>query len=124
MERVFALFPRLKERSSQLGWSLSGGEQQMLAIGRALMARPKMLLLDEPSLGLAPVLVDEVYERIASIARSGVTVLRFGARVSLARAGGKPLRGRATGTQLLPGGTPLAGSGVSRSCAASFTRRV
>jgi branched-chain amino acid transport system ATP-binding protein len=75
LERVFALFPRLKERASQLGWSLSGGEQQMLAIGRALMARPKMLLLDEPSLGLAPRLSEEVYRRIADINAKGVTVL-------------------------------------------------
>jgi branched-chain amino acid transport system ATP-binding protein len=75
LDNVFALFPRLKERSSQLGWSLSGGEQQMLAIGRALMARPKMLLLDEPSLGLAPRLSAEVYERIADINDKGVTVL-------------------------------------------------
>ena len=75
LDNVFALFPRLKERSSQLGWSLSGGEQQMLAIGRALMARPKMLLLDEPSLGLAPRLSAEVYQRIADINAKGVTVL-------------------------------------------------
>ena len=75
LTRVFALFPRLKERARQLGWSLSGGEQQMLAIGRALMARPKMLLLDEPSLGLAPRLSAEVYERIAEINAAGVTVL-------------------------------------------------
>jgi branched-chain amino acid transport system ATP-binding protein len=75
LDTVFALFPRLKERAAQLGWSLSGGEQQMLAIGRALMARPKMLLLDEPSLGLAPRLSAEVYERIAEINARGVTVL-------------------------------------------------
>jgi branched-chain amino acid transport system ATP-binding protein len=75
LETVFQLFPRLKERSSQLGWSLSGGEQQMLAIGRALMARPRMLLLDEPSLGLAPRLSEEVYRRIADINGKGVTVL-------------------------------------------------
>jgi len=75
LDNVYALFPRLKERSSQLGWSLSGGEQQMLAIGRALMGRPKMLLLDEPSLGLAPRLSAEVYERIADINAKGVTVL-------------------------------------------------
>jgi len=73
--KVFALFPRLKERIDQLAWSLSGGEQQMLAIGRALMARPKMLLLDEPSLGLAPLLAEEVYARIGEINRGGVTVL-------------------------------------------------
>ncbi|WP_421998542.1 ABC transporter ATP-binding protein [Reyranella sp.] len=75
LDRVFALFPRLRERATQLGWSLSGGEQQMLAIGRALMARPKMLLLDEPSLGLAPRLSAEVYERIADINARDVTVL-------------------------------------------------
>ncbi|WP_454622332.1 ABC transporter ATP-binding protein [Bradyrhizobium cenepequi] len=75
LERVFDLFPRLKERRRQLGWSLSGGEQQMLAIGRALMARPRLLLLDEPSLGLAPRLAEEVYERVRQIADSGLTIL-------------------------------------------------
>ena len=75
LERIFDLFPRLKERRTQLGWSLSGGEQQMLAIGRALMARPKLLLLDEPSLGLAPRLAEEVYERIRQIAAAGLTIL-------------------------------------------------
>jgi branched-chain amino acid transport system ATP-binding protein len=74
-DRVFGLFPRLRERSAQLAWSLSGGEQQMLAIGRALMARPKMLLLDEPSLGLAPMLAEEVYGRIREINRDGLPVL-------------------------------------------------
>ncbi|AKQ54132.1 ABC transporter ATP-binding protein [Bordetella hinzii] len=74
-ERVYDLFPRLHERSGQLGWSLSGGEQQMLAIGRALMARPRLLLLDEPSLGLAPRLAEEVYARIARINEGGMTVL-------------------------------------------------
>jgi branched-chain amino acid transport system ATP-binding protein len=75
LDRVFELFPRLKERRKQLGWSLSGGEQQMLAIGRALMARPKLLLLDEPSLGLAPRLAEEVYERVKLIGASGLTIL-------------------------------------------------
>ena len=75
MDSVFALFPRLAERSTQLGWSLSGGEQQMLAIGRALMARPKMILMDEPSLGLAPLLAEEVYQTIRRINGNGVTVL-------------------------------------------------
>ena len=75
LEKVFQMFPRLKERHKQLGWSLSGGEQQMLAIGRALMGRPRMLLLDEPSLGLAPRLAEEVYERIATFKDTGMTVL-------------------------------------------------
>ena len=75
LERVFTLFPRLRERRRQYGWSLSGGEQQMLAVGRALMSRPKVLLLDEPSLGLAPVVAEEVYDRLAEIGRSGVTIL-------------------------------------------------
>lgn len=67
MEEVYELFPRLKEREKQLGWSLSGGEQQMLAIGRGIMARPKMLMLDEPSMGLAPVIVAELFEKIVEI---------------------------------------------------------
>ena len=74
-ERVFDLFPRLKERASQKGGTLSGGEQQMLAIGRGLMAKPSLLLLDEPSLGLAPILVEEVFRVIQEIHAEGVTVL-------------------------------------------------
>jgi len=75
MEHVFTLFPRLKERGGQLAGTLSGGEQQMLATGRALMADPKMLLMDEPSMGLAPVLVDSIFETIQELHRSGTTIL-------------------------------------------------
>ena len=75
IDRVFAIFPRLRERSSQLAGTMSGGEQQMLAMGRALMARPKVLLLDEPSMGLAPIMVDKIFEVINDIHRQGVTVL-------------------------------------------------
>ena len=75
LDRVFGLFPRLKERLKQAAGTLSGGEQQMLALGRGLMSRPRLLLLDEPSLGLAPVLVDEVFDVIVRIRQAGVTIL-------------------------------------------------
>lgn len=75
LEHVYELFPRLKERSKQISGTLSGGEQQMLAMGRALMSRPKMLLLDEPSMGLAPILVDEIFSIIRQVNKTGVTVL-------------------------------------------------
>ena len=74
-DRVYSLFPRLKERNTQNGGTLSGGEQQMLAIGRALMARPKLLLLDEPSMGLAPILVEQIFDIVKDINAGGTTVL-------------------------------------------------
>ncbi len=75
IDKVFALFPRLKERAKQLAGTMSGGEQQMLAMGRALMARPRLLLLDEPSMGLSPLMVDKIFEVVADIHQRGTTVL-------------------------------------------------
>jgi len=75
MDKVFAVFPRLKERAAQLAGTLSGGEQQMLAMGRALMARPKVLLMDEPSMGLAPIMVDKIFEVVGDIHSRGTTIL-------------------------------------------------
>jgi branched-chain amino acid transport system ATP-binding protein len=75
IDKVFALFPRLKERRDQLAGTMSGGEQQMLAMGRALMSRPKVLLLDEPSMGLSPIMVDKIFEVVRDVHAQGVTVL-------------------------------------------------
>ena len=75
IDKVFAIFPRLKERATQLAGTMSGGEQQMLAMGRALMARPKVLLLDEPSMGLSPIMVDKIFEVVADIHSRGTTIL-------------------------------------------------
>jgi branched-chain amino acid transport system ATP-binding protein len=84
VERVYALFPRLKERRRQTAGTLSGGEQQMLAMGRAMLSRPKLLLLDEPSMGLAPLMVQKVFETVIAIAKEGVTILLIEQNAKLA----------------------------------------
>ena len=75
LERVYERFPRLKERKNQMAGTLSGGEQQMLAMGRALMSKPKIILMDEPSMGLSPILVNEIFDIIQEVSKSGTTVL-------------------------------------------------
>jgi branched-chain amino acid transport system ATP-binding protein len=106
LDKVLAMFPRLKERSSQLGGTLSGGEQQMLAIGRGLMADPKVLLMDEPSLGLAPLLVKQMFDAIAEINRTGVTVLLVEQNVR------QSLKLASRGYVLETGRTVLSGTGA------------
>lgn len=84
LDHIYSLFPRLAERRSQLAGTLSGGEQQMLAIGRALMGRPRLLLLDEPSMGLAPLMVQKIYDTVTQVAREGVTILLVEQNANLA----------------------------------------
>jgi branched-chain amino acid transport system ATP-binding protein len=104
-ERVFAIFPRLEERKNQLGGTLSGGEQQMLAVGRALMSHAQMLLLDEPSMGLAPVLVRDIFQVVTEINQAGVTILLVEQNANMA------LRTAHRGYVLETGTIALAGTG-------------
>jgi branched-chain amino acid transport system ATP-binding protein len=103
LERVFQHFPRLKERARQLGGTLSGGEQQMLAIARALMTSPRLLLLDEPSMGLAPVLVEQIFETIGDINRQGTTILLVEQNAAMALAVAHRAYVLETGTVALSG---------------------
>jgi branched-chain amino acid transport system ATP-binding protein len=103
LERVYGLFPRLKERQKQMAGTLSGGEQQMLAIGRALMARPELLLLDEPSLGLAPQVVELIFETIEKINREGTTILLVEQNAQLALEASQTAYVLETGSILMEG---------------------
>jgi len=103
LDRVLALFPRLRERRRQTAGTLSGGEQQMLAIGRALMASPRLLLLDEPSMGLAPLLVEQIFETVQSINRQGTTILLVEQNAALALEVAKRAYVLETGTIVLAG---------------------
>ena len=115
LEHVFVLFPRLKERIRQMAGTLSGGEQQMLAIGRGLMARPKLLLLDEPSMGLAPIVVEQIFETIQGINKEGVTILLVEQNAALALAVSHRGYVLETGTIILEGkAADLAGNDLVR----------
>lgn len=107
MEKVFTMLPRVKERLAQVAGTLSGGEQQMLAIGRALLSRPKLLLLDEPSMGLAPIIVEKIFEVVQSVAREGVTILLVEQNANLA------LEFSSRGYVMESGAITLTGSGDS-----------
>lgn len=117
LEKVYALFPRLREREKQYGGHLSGGEQQMLAISRGIMARPRLMMLDEPSLGLAPVIVDRIFEIIAEINRAGTAVLLVeqNARKALALCGRAYIMSSGTIGQSGTGTELLASGGLVRS---------
>lgn len=106
LARVFAMLPRIKERLAQVAGTLSGGEQQMLAIGRALLSHPKLLLLDEPSMGLAPLVVEKIFEVIQTVAREGVAVLLVEQNANLA------LEFARRGYVMESGRISLAGSGA------------
>ena len=105
LERVYTMLPRIKERLPQVAGTLSGGEQQMVAIGRALLSRPKLLLLDEPSMGLAPLVVEKIFEVVQSVAKEGVTILLVEQNANLA------LEFAQRGYVMESGRTPLTGSG-------------
>lgn len=105
MDRVFSLFPRLAERAGQLAGTLSGGEQQMLAIGRALVANPSLMLLDEPSMGLSPLLVEEIFHMITEVNRAGATILLVEQNASMALSVSRRAYVLEAGNIVLQGGT-------------------